>query len=113
MTEFAGVFFPRSNSSDVISLDDVIGSASVGQLTKVRWHSRVYTAKVLCVEDKEQCKGKIALVSVDGEIQNPVFSRWRSTHPLSVRMAGDMHRKRASGKSDQFREGDPDTDWAT
>ncbi|KAL6723599.1 hypothetical protein Aduo_018584 [Ancylostoma duodenale] len=37
----------RSKTSDVIPIEDVIGQASVGLATKVRWHGRIYTAKEL------------------------------------------------------------------
>lgn len=65
---FSGVFFPRSRTSDVVSLDDVIGTPHIGRILKVRWHGKVYTAKVVCVGTKEECEEKLLRLTSDGEL---------------------------------------------
>ncbi|VDK46239.1 unnamed protein product [Cylicostephanus goldi] len=76
---WAAVYFTRTKTSDVVPMTDVIGEPLVGRLTKAKWYGKTYMAKIMCIGDRETCENKLPLITEEGEVQNPAFSRCTGT----------------------------------
>ncbi|VDP09797.1 unnamed protein product [Heligmosomoides polygyrus] len=88
---FALVFFSHSCTSDVVPLSAVPHGCVVGDVTKVRWESRSYKAKIIFIGRKEICELKSSSVTADGELLEDVFD----VSPLEA-----TERERESNRTD-------------
>ncbi|VDO74787.1 unnamed protein product [Heligmosomoides polygyrus] len=98
---FAPVFFLHSCTSDVVPLSAVPHGYVVGDVTKVRWESRSYKAKIIFIGRKEICELKPSSVTADGELLEDVFD----VSPLEA-----TERERESNRKDSREEAVADTD---
>ncbi|VDO82582.1 unnamed protein product [Heligmosomoides polygyrus] len=74
MSFHAIVFFPDTKTADAISVSSVSGKATVGQISKVRWSSKTYNAKVIYLGTKSSCEGNIEHVTDNGALNERFFT---------------------------------------
>ncbi|KAL6723952.1 hypothetical protein Aduo_018894 [Ancylostoma duodenale] len=80
-------FFLMNKDSDVVDMSDVTGDSSVGSTAKVRWHGKLYSAKILFKGSEAACETAVKEITSDGNIPE-IFPhcRW---HPFKISAVED------------------------
>ncbi|EYC25066.1 hypothetical protein Y032_0012g1682 [Ancylostoma ceylanicum] len=74
------VYFPLTKDSDVVDINDLTGDSSIGSNVKVRWHGKLYSAKVLFKGSKTACETAVKEVTFEGTIPERFFLIGDGTH---------------------------------
>ncbi|WKY05772.1 hypothetical protein Q1695_006180 [Nippostrongylus brasiliensis] len=67
------VYFPRSKNVDVLHAESVQGDIVVGENRRVKWHNKMYSAKIVYIGSKLQCEQKAPQVTQDGALEDYPF----------------------------------------